>query len=237
MTPTVEQLAAFASSPAAKYRWKGRGLAPIGYVKGMALAYANIYADMKAGNEFAVFMARANTHDANIDALSWYAGIFSDGHMDNSKDGADTLRHMWVLLWGLGMRESSGLYCCGRDRSASNTTADTAETGLFQQSWNSHIASSLMLKMFVEWRDSGMRATFAEGVSCSAADWENYGSGSGFEFQRRCKMDPFFAVQFAAVGLRCVRRHWGPIDTREAEVRPEVDTLLKQVQSIVDTDT
>ena len=37
---------------------------------------------------------------------------------------------------GLGMRESSGQYCCGRDTSEDNTTADTAEAGLFQMSWN-----------------------------------------------------------------------------------------------------
>jgi len=34
------------------------------------------------------------------------------------------------------MRESSGQYCCGRDTSEDNTTADTAEAGLFQMSWN-----------------------------------------------------------------------------------------------------
>ena len=33
--------------------------------------------------------------------------------MDNSNDGADTLRHVFALLMGLGMRESSGVYVHG----------------------------------------------------------------------------------------------------------------------------
>lgn len=40
--------------------------------------------------------------------------------------GTDTLRQLFVLLIGLGMRESSGQYCEGRDRSASNVTAEAA---------------------------------------------------------------------------------------------------------------
>ena len=32
-----------------------------------------------------------------------------------------------------GMRESSGQHCCGRDISADNVTADTAEAGLFKR--------------------------------------------------------------------------------------------------------
>ena len=46
------------------------------------------------------------------------------------------LRRLFVLLMGLGMRESSGQYCEGRDRSAHNTSADTAEAGLFQVSFD-----------------------------------------------------------------------------------------------------
>jgi hypothetical protein len=53
--------------------------------------------------------------------------------MDNSADGVDTLRHLFALQLGLGMRESSGQYCCGRDMSADNVSAETCEAGLFQQ--------------------------------------------------------------------------------------------------------
>ena len=54
------------------------------------------------------------------------------------------------LLLGLGMRESSGNYSEGRDMSASNVTGDTAEAGLFQQSWNSHSASPHIAQLLDE---------------------------------------------------------------------------------------
>ena len=61
------------------------------------------------------------------DVLAWYDPQFRAAGMENAVSGADTLRHLFVLLFGLGMRESSGRYCAGRDTSANNTDADTAE--------------------------------------------------------------------------------------------------------------
>ena len=46
-----------------------------------------------------------------------------------TRTGAVTLRHLFALILGLGMRESSGRYCEGRDMSASNVSAETAECG------------------------------------------------------------------------------------------------------------
>ncbi len=79
------------------------------------------------------------------------------------------------------------------DRSASNTSSETAEAGLFQTSFNARRASPLLPK--------------------------------------EC---PFFAAQFAAIGLRNTRTRWGPINRREAEVTPGADALFKQVQEMVD---
>ena len=236
MTPDqVHQiLGLVATMPAFQYAWEDRGQAPRGYAQGMTLAYAQIYEKWKAGDKFALEMAKANTHDAERDALSYYAGIFKIMKMSNEQDGADTLRHLWVLEIGLGMRESSGQYCCGRDRSTDNVTADTAEAGLFQQSWNSNAASPLMLELFEHPPDAGLTPYFRQGVSCSAADWENYGAGLGEQFQFLAKAIPEFAAQFAAVGLRNIRTHWGPVNRYEAEVRHDVDALLQQVQAIVD---
>ena len=36
--------------------------------------------------------------------------------MRNDVSGIDTLRHLFVLMIGLGMRELSGRYCEGRDQ-------------------------------------------------------------------------------------------------------------------------
>jgi hypothetical protein len=157
--------------------------------------------------------------------------------MDNSKAGADTLRHLFVLLFGLGMRESSGRYCEGRDRSAQNISADSAEAGLFQMSWDAHTANAEILRLFGEYRasqDDGLLAIFREGVTAHQYDLESYGSGDGRAFQDLCKSKPLFAVECAAVGLRTMRRHWGPINRHEAVIAPGVDRLFAIVQAIGD---
>jgi hypothetical protein len=181
-------------------------------------------------------MASPNTWDTARDALAWYGEEFAALGMTSDVFGVDTLRHLFVLLIGLGMRESSGRYCEGRDRSASNTTAETAEAGLFQTSFNAREASSELPKLFARYSASplGFRDVFREGVRCSASNWRNYGSGPGVQFQRLSKECPAFAAEFAAVGLRTDCMHWGPIKSKGAEIRPECDSMLKQIQNLMD---
>jgi uncharacterized protein (TIGR02594 family) len=234
----VVQLAA--NSDLARYSWSGRGAAPPGYIKGMAVAYGNVYAKWKKGGSAAAVMAAPNSGDSAHDALAWYDAHFAALGLANGPDEAktgDTLRHLFVLLTGLGMRESSGRCCEGRDLSASNTTADTAEAGLFQQSWNSRFASPELPKLFAEYSadPQGFSAIFSEGVTPHAGDLDDFGSGDGATFQALCKSCPAFAVEAAAVGLRTIRTHWGPINRQEAELRLEADRLFKQVQDIVDS--
>jgi hypothetical protein len=202
----------------------------------MALVYARVYCKMKAGNAAALDMATHNSGDPAHDALAWYDEIFRGVGMNNDHTSPDTLRHLFVLMLGLGMRESSGKYCEGRDRSASNTTAETAEAGLFQASFNARSASPLMVTLFDHYRanPSGFVDVFKQGVTCSAASLENFGSGDGKEFQRLSKACPAFAAEFAAVGLRHFRKHWGPINRREAQVEPDADAMFRQVQAVVD---
>lgn len=239
-TPTApldEIIHIAATSAISRFDWGGnRGIAPHGYIKGMAVVYARVYCKLQAGDDAATEMAKANTSDRRRDALAHYAQKFSDAGMSNEADGVDTLRHLFVLLIGLGMRESSGRYCEGRDRSASNTTANTAEAGLFQTSFNAKSASPLMPRLFEQYSSDpfGFVDIFKEGVSCRDRDFENFGSGAGRDFQRLSKECPTFAAEFAAIGLRNIRTHWGPINTRAAAIRPECDTMLFQVQHAVD---
>jgi len=93
----------------------------------------------------ALVMAAPNSGNDNTDALSWYNSDFHAIGMSNAVAGLNTLRHLFVLLFGLGMRESSGNCFEGRDISASNTSSETAEAGLFQQSYNSFSASPDLL--------------------------------------------------------------------------------------------
>ncbi len=224
-----------ATSDIARHNWTGRGVAPAGYIKGMAVVYARVFCKLKAGDPAAVEMAKANTGDASRDALAWYDQQFRDLGMENSADGPDTLRHLFTLLIGMGMRESSGKYCEGRDLSASNMTAETAEAGLFQTSFNARHASPLMSQLFTDYANkSDFLEIFQQGVHCSAASLENFGDGDGQEFQRLSKACPPFAAEFAAVGLRNVRKHWGTINSHASEVRPECDAMLLAVQNIVE---
>jgi hypothetical protein len=224
-------------SEVASYDWDERGVAPTGYIKGMALAYAQVYRKWKADDSVAAEMAKANTGDGEVDVLTWYASEFKNAHMDNSKPGANTLRHLWALMLGLGMRESSGAHCMGRDMSAENTSSDTCEAGAFQTSYNAHTCSPQFDKVFNQYQDNywcGYLSTWEEDVSCSEANWDNYGSGSGYQFQEMCKLLPAFAAETCALTLRNRCQHYGPIKRNEAELRHESDEMFKQVQDYVD---
>ena len=220
------------------FDWKDRGQAPYGYVEGMAVAFATVVRKHEAGHSTAVEMAKANTKNADKDALAWYSSAFAALRMDNSKAGLDTLRHVWTLLYGLGMRESSGKHCEGRDMSADNVTAETAEAGLFQMSWNArNCCPEEMDKLFDEYsKDGGLESgavdVFKQEVKCSDDDWEVYGSGDGASYQRMAKMMPVFACETCAIGLRNLRQHWGPINRKEVQIRVEVDEMLHEVQRL-----
>ena len=225
-------------SEIAPYSWKDRGIALPGYIKGMAVVYARVYLKLKAGNAAAVDMAKANTGDWDNDALAYYRDIFGAAGMSNAASGAATLRHLFVLLTGLGMRESVGRYCEGVDRSVSvtNRTAESADAGLFQTTFQIMSVSPLLIELFNYYlaNPSGFADVFDEGITCKPVDRANFGEGDGQKFQRLTKQCPAFAAEVAAVGLRHIRKHWGPINRREAEVRPECDAMLRRVQDFAD---
>jgi peptidoglycan hydrolase-like protein with peptidoglycan-binding domain len=235
--PGIDQIIQIAAgSDISHYQWENRGVAPIGYIKGMAIVYASVHSKLAAGDPVAIEMAKANTGNGTRDALAWYSEKFHNAGMSIDTSGPDTLRHLFVLLVGLGMRESSGRYCEGRDRSASNTTSDTAEAGLFQTSFNAATASPLLQTLFKQYSANplGFVEIFKEGVHAKDSDLENFGTGDGEKFQKLSKASPAFAVEFAAVGLRNIRTHWGPIKRREAEIRNECDAMFRQIQKSVD---
>ena len=235
--PISEIVQIAANSALARVSWDGgRGRAPLGYIKGMAVMFAVAQRKLAQGDPAAVEMSRAASSDSHRDALAHYASRFAALGMRNDVSGIDTLRHLFVLMIGLGMRESSGRYCEGRDRSASNTSADSAEAGLFQMSWDAHGASRQIPRLLDEYQANGGGGyceIFCEGVTPHRGDLDNCGSGTGLRFQQLCKDCPGFAVETAAVGLRNLRTHWGPINRREAELRQEADDMLQQVQRLV----
>ncbi len=152
-----------ADSGLVEHRWKDRGKAPIGYLKGMALTYARVYCKYSAPermsggpspendalrDRFAVKMAKGIAPGAKVttDAIARYADVLSELGADVSRDGVDVLRGLFTILIGLGMRESSGKYCTGWDLGKRNgwgnlakavqPTATNSEAGLFQISYD-----------------------------------------------------------------------------------------------------
>jgi uncharacterized protein (TIGR02594 family) len=236
----IEKIIAIAQrSSIATYSWDDRGEAPDGYTNGMAVAFAYVYRKLRLADSAALEMAKAETQDVDVDALARFASQFREAGMDNSVSGTNTLRHLFVLLMGLGMRESSGEHCCGRDQSADNTDAMTCEAGLFQMSWNMETCSDEMEKLMDAYDVSPAPEQchldiFREGVSCSSDDWKCYGSGEGYDYQELAKSCPQFAVETTAVGLRNRCLHWGPIKRYEVELRPEADQMFRAVQALMD---
>jgi hypothetical protein len=214
------------------YKWRDRGVAPAGYIKGMAVAYARCLDQLSNGAAAAAAMA-AQVGLPERDALAFYAPQF-EALGETANTPVDRLRKLFALLIGLGMRESSGKHCEGRDKSAHNIDAKTAEAGLFQTSYNSVSASPILGQLVQTYtgRDD-LADIFSEGVACSPASWLDHGTGPGRDYQKLTKACPAFAVEYTAVALRLIRRHWGPINNKHVEVRAASFQMLRDVEQIL----
>jgi hypothetical protein len=216
--------------------FRQRGHMPPGYIKGFALTWAKAVCNPQRSDM--AIVSRPKSNDDAKDSLSWYAAKFQSLNMGNT-GGLDTARHVYTLLLGLGMRESSGKHCCGRDMGANFKTSTSAEAGLFQTSFGAARSSSILAPMFRQYKANPrgcMLSNFREGVSCNAANLRNWGTGEGMEWQKLTKDCPAFAVEYGSVLLRTLggrRGEFGPLRRREAEIKPECDQMLKQVQTYV----
>ena len=209
-------------------------------MQGVALSYAQTYLKLQQGHPAALIMASARMN-SDKDALNIYRSNYDNLGMSNEEDGIDTLRHLYALMLGSGMRESSGRHCEGRDQSATNTTSDTAEAGLFQTSYNAHSASDPEFSaLMTEYTASQNKPTcylsqFDDGVSCSSSEWSCYGSGNGYHFQQLCKECPAFAVETHALTLRNLANHYGPVVRKEVELKTDADRMFKSVQKYMES--
>lgn len=204
------------NSSCAKINWKDRGVAPKGYIKGMALVYAQELCNPHPSTSKV-------TGSPDKDALAYY-GI------------AGNVKNTFAFMIGLGMRESSGAYCTGVDASASNHASDTAEAGTFQTSYNAANSHPSLPGMLKNYSGKCFLDIFKEGVpikKCNSANLKNYGSGNGLAFQEKVKSCPTFGAHFAAVTIRELRKHYGPINRKEAQFKNECVSMLTEIESIV----
>jgi N-acetylmuramoyl-L-alanine amidase len=232
---TVAAIIALAeNSSLMDYSWKDRGEAPVGYIPGLALCFAVTLTGLQNGYAAAVKMA-GKLGDEDVDALTWYESEFADLN-EPMQHKEDRLRALFALMIGLGMRESSGNCWEGRDMSASNTSADTAEAGMFQTSWNINTCSPPDFAQMSEllWDDpNGFLDIFADDITPTSSNLSCYGTGTGARYQWLARFCPLYACVTTALGLRLRRQHWGPINRKEAEVKQAALDLLYKVQLLI----
>lgn len=233
MADIIEKIIDLAKkSPVAKYWWEGRGKAPPAYIAGMAVAYVDAVAGLAAGDPYVAAMTAPVDPDGNRDILSWYADLLDAAGLPRAT-AADRLLAVFVIMTGLGMRESSGQHCEGRDQSSDNTSAATAEAGLFQVSYDSIGKHPLLAPLFEEHRNrEDLLPIFSAGITCRADSWEDWGEGKGRDFQALMKRNPRLAILYTGILMRCNRRHWGPFNTRKAEVNPDAAALFRDAAAL-----
>ncbi|WP_291285802.1 DUF2272 domain-containing protein [Flavobacterium sp.] len=228
-----------------RYYWKeGQGIAPIGYYQGMALTYGRVYCKLKKGDPIVKEMAKKPGTDPKKDSLTLYNSIFKDNGMDNDQNEADTLRHLFVLMMGMGMLESSGRHCVGAERNDKkdiiNPKAEEAEAGLFQTSYNaiSSIGDPMLKTIYQSYKanpENGFLTYFSKGANCKAQEGYNSGTGEGVVFQELSKKCPAFSVEFTALSLRKTSRHWSTVRDQRAEIIKGCDDMFLKVQQYIDT--
>lgn len=237
--PYIDKIKTLAGdSSCARTSWASRGRAPAGYIKGVTLSFARSLCRMKTKSVLSGIMSAARTSNAAKDALTHYQSTFASLGMPVSLAGEQSLRDLYTLGMGLGMRESSGSYCEGWDRSAgANRSSSAAEAGIFQTSYDSIHASTELSKLYTEYKATPGRcflSVFKQGVSCGAKNI--LGKGAGADYQAFNISCPAFATEYAMTMLRIQRGHYGPINRKEAQVIPACNQLLKGVQDLINND-
>jgi hypothetical protein len=233
-------------STIATTQWANRGRAVWGYYHGMALMFAALYTRLKKGDPIVQAMARplaANGPDALLKFDDYFKAI---GLLNNGPNDEDRLRHLFVLMMGLGVMESNGKYSEGIDKKRNNDEGETTEAGLFQTSYNvrhsvGNPAKSLLAQIFTRYsatdRPKGFVSYFAKGFEYNQT--KDYGTGDAQAFQRLSKDCPAFTVEYTAVALRSVTNHWAPVKLKgdpkeELQIKMEVNEILRRVQAYVD---
>lgn len=208
---TVDQIAA--SSACAAYHWRDRGVAPIGYIKSVVRAFQRSVCEKRP----VIAQALGST---DKDALAWYG---------KEANAVNT----YTLLLGLGIRESSGNYTEGYDTSAGPETASEAEAGAFQFSYNSINANGALRPLYDSYQRQPGRClleVFKEGTRQTTGP--SRGVGEARSFQDFTKACPAFQMEYGAALIRVLRRHFGPLNRKEAEFRPECAAMLAEVQAL-----
>jgi len=207
--------------------WKDRGVAPVGYVKRMALTYAKSVCETVRHRDAASKVMGQPVGGQDRDALAWY-GL-------SGADDLIRLRAAYTMAIGLGMRESSGNTTDGVDtHKRTLPTPSNAEAGLFQASHDSLRASFWLGHLYEQYSKTPEQCRldiFREGIRDLHRDI--VGTGPEADFQRFTKACPAFATEYAVVMLRVRRDHFGTVNVRRVEYIPSCESMLKAVEATV----
>lgn len=211
------------SPDCSNYYWKNRGRAKSAYIDGMALMYAKQVCGK--GSDFIKpnKITGRNSIQAHKDALAYYR---ISGNELNT----------YTFLIGLGMRESSGKYCSGRDRSQNFTHARSAEAGIFQTAYVARVFNKEMKPVYEAYKAGKLNCELpvfkSSDMKCTTYDAKTFGTGEGATWQKLTKKCPAFSTQWAAILIRSNYRHFGPIIRKDVEFRTQCRDMLYKVEKI-----
>ena len=218
-----------------EYMWPDRGHAPRAYLLGMAVGYAVVYKRLASDPTVQAMARPVDLANKHTDALAIYADRFAQAGLPLDDKPAVRLRRLYVLLTGLGMRESSGIYCTGVYAPDQNFASDTAEAGLFQASYNLVRGNPEYEPIRARYAGStDLRVIFSDQVACNPDQLQNWGDEpNGVEFQRLTKDCPAFAIEVALLGLRNRARLWAPMRQRSVTLSQKWDYILQSVEALL----
>lgn len=218
----VDLTAIARGSQCAARSWKDRGKAPIGYFIGVAHSYARALCK-PPGN------ASAALGSPEKDALAHY-GFLKAPETDKAR-----LKATYLMVIGLGLRESTGNFTCGRDYTAKGPqSASTGETGAWQFSFDSINATKEFKEIYAYYQahpSECLKKEYSEGVKLK--DNGYIGEGPGLAFQKFMRSCPAAQAEYTASGIRVLRKHWGPINRKEVELPEECTEMLTEIENAV----
>lgn len=231
-TNNVELDRVVKQSDCVDYKWKQRGRAPSGYIKGMAMLYGKAYAEhLSSAGPFVRAMIQPLMKEEDV-LVRYRPNMERDGVDPNNP--SDRLRALFTIAIGQGMRESSGNTTEGRDMSVRKPTAAGAEAGLFQQSFDSFRRSPLFIPLLEKYEKNDrecLLSVFLEGLP-RRIERPVYGTGKPAAFQSLTRACPAFATEYALILFRLNMKHFGPLKRQEAEYHTGCSAMLRKIELI-----
>lgn len=215
---------------------------PKGYGRGLALTVAQVACDPQSD---LYKVATKAVGDAGTDALAHYGVTAENQSLRLSNTAA--------LMIGSNLRESSWRPCVGRDVGAKESdvkgclngtyngvkytsSGSTCEAGLDQGSYNSVVPGVLrdLFNAFADYPKGCFKTEFYGSTTCTAANWQNHGSDpKALQYQQMAKECPGYTVQSGFARFRTNRKHYGPLNTKKAELKKSCVARFEKVQKLV----